>query len=327
MSRPLVDWAHCRSFLAVMREGSLSRAAHTLALTQPTLGRHIAGLEDSLGAKLFTRSRTGLLPTSVARELLPHAETMASASAALARAATGDAKGSHGVVRVTASEFVGVEVLPAVLAPFRERHPQIDIELAVSDRQQDLLRREADIAVRMVRPRQSALIARRIGRIAIGLFAHRDYIARHGMPSDIHALARHTLIGFDRDDSAFRGAPTGLSVTRDMFAVRADSDLVQLAALRAGLGIGGCQVPLALCDPRLVPVLRDEVSFNLEMWLAMHEDLRASQRVRLLFDHLAAGLSAYVRSVSPGHVERKGWAGGGPPRPPVRPVRTRRRKG
>ncbi len=278
-----------------MQEGSLSQAARTLDLTQPTLGRHMAGLEASLGAKLFTRSQTGLIPTAAAHELVPHAQAMASASESLARAASGESRGARGIVRLTASEFVGVEVLPAILARFRENNPAIEIELAVSNRQQDLLRREADVAVRMVRPRQAALIARRIGHVAIGLFAHRDYIARHGMPEDIDALTKHTLIGFDRDDSAYRDAPAGLRITRQLFAFRCDNDLAQLAALRAGLGIGGCQAPLAARDPALVPVLPLAISFGLEMWLAMHEDMRGNRRVRLLFDHLSAGLSAYLK--------------------------------
>ncbi len=296
MPRPPLDWAHCRSFLAVLQEGSLSQAARVLGLTQPTLGRHVAGLEASLGTRLFTRSPAGLLPTPAARELLSHAQAMASACEALVRAASGDHAGTRGTLRLTASEFVGVEVLPPMLARFREKNPQIVIELVASNRQQDLLRREADLAVRMVRPRQSALIARRIGRVAIGLYAHRDYLARHGLPADIAELARHTLIGFDRDDSAWRDMPAGLQVTRKAFAFRCDNDLAQLAALRAGLGIGGCQVPLARREPELVPVLADVVSLSLEMWLAMHEDLKGNQRVRLLFDHLAGELSAYIGS-------------------------------
>jgi DNA-binding transcriptional LysR family regulator len=298
MSKPPIDWAHCRSFLAVMQAGSLSQAARSLGLTQPTLGRHIAGLEVSLGAKLFTRSPAGLLPTQAAQELSPHAEAMASASQALARAATGAREETRGVVRLTASDFVGVEVLPPMLARFRERHSRIDIELAVGNRQQDLLRREADIAVRMVRPKQSALIARRVGRIVIGLYAHRSYAERCGLPAAVSELAQHTVIGFDRDGSAFRDAPAAFRITRHLFAFRCDNDLAQLAALRAGYGIGGCQAPLAAREPGLIPVLPGAVSFGLEMWLAMHEDLRANQRVRLLFDHLNAELSAYARAGS-----------------------------
>jgi DNA-binding transcriptional LysR family regulator len=309
MPRPSLDWAHCRSFVAVMQRGSLSQAARALGLTQPTLGRHIAGLEASLGAKLFTRAQSGLLPTVAAHELLPHAEAMASACDALERAASGSSRGTKGTVRLTASEFIGAEVLPPMLARFREDNPEIEIELAVSNRQQDLLRREADVAVRMVRPRQSALIARRIGHIAIGLYAHRRYVTRHGIPSDIHELTRHTLIGFDRDDSAYRGVQAGLRITRGLFAFRCDSDLAQLAALRAGFGIGGCQVPLARRDPELIPVLPHAISFGLEMWLAMHEDLRGNQRVRLIYDHLNAELSAYVKAAGGGEPRHAGQGG------------------
>jgi DNA-binding transcriptional LysR family regulator len=198
-------------------------------------------------------------------------------------------------VRLTASELVGVEVLPPILARFRETNPEIELELALSNRQQDLLKREADIAVRMVRPRQTALVARRIGHVPIRLFAHRDYIARHGMPADLGELVRHTLIGFDRDDAPWRDAQAGLRITRQLFAFRCDNDLAQLAALRAALGIGGCQMPLAAREPTLVPVLPHAIAFDLEMWLAMHEDLRANQRVRLLQEHLHAELSAYLK--------------------------------
>lgn len=160
----------------------------------------------------------------------------------------------------------------------------------------DLLRRDADIAVRTGRPTQSALIAKKVGNAHIGLFAHRDYIAVHGMPERVEDLARHRLIGFDRDDTALRavGSP-GRAITRATFNFRTDSDPVQLAALRAGVGICGCQSRIAAKDKKLVPVLADAVSFRLEFWLAMHEDQRRSRPVRLLFDHLAKALGAYWR--------------------------------
>lgn len=290
-------WELYRSFLAVVRDGSLTGAARSLGLTQPTIGRHVAALEQALGVALFTRSQHGLLPTSVALELVPHAEAMAAAAEALARAASGQAAGERGTVRLTASEIVGAEVLPPILTAFREQHPQIVLELALSNRTEDLLRRDADIAVRMVRPTQEALIARRIGRMPIGLYAHRRYLDRHGMPQSIDDLLRHSLIGFDRDTTSMRavgGAANSLS--REMFALRSDNDLAQLAALRAGYGIGGCQVGIAARDPNLVPVLADQLYFTLEMWLAMHEDLRSSHRVRLLFDHLAAALGEFIAS-------------------------------
>lgn len=300
MTKPEPGWELYRSFLAVLRQGSLSAAARRLRLTQPTLGRHVAMMETALGVALFTRSPGGLQPTPAALALRSHAEAMEAAAEALRRAASGEAEEERGTVRLTASEIMGAEVLPAMLARFRERHPQIALELVLNNRNEDLLRREADIALRMARPRQAALIARRIGKVGIGLYAHRRHIKAFGLPQDLEDLSRHPIIGFDRDDSAWRSlGATGLPVTRDIFAFRSDSDLAQLAALRAGFGIGGCQHGIARRERDLVPVLSRAVGFSLEMWLAMHEDLRASRRVRLLFDHLAAALADYARLTAP----------------------------
>jgi DNA-binding transcriptional LysR family regulator len=296
MTDALENWDLCRAFLAVMRAGSLSGAARELGLTQPTIGRQIEELEAQLGVPLFTRSRHGVVPTEAASDLLPHAETMAAAMAALKRAASGGAAAERGTVRLTASETVGGAVLPPMLARFHEAHPGIAIELVLSNKIEDLLRHEADIAVRMVRPKQAALLARHIGWVPISLYAHRTYVARHGVPTTMAELAGHTLIGFDADrwmrDFA---ADRGVRVTRDLFSLRTDSDLAQLALLRAGYGIAGCQDPLARRDPDLVPVMPGGFQLQLDLWLVMHEDLRASRRVRLLFEHLAAELTAYLK--------------------------------
>lgn len=299
MSRSSPGWELYRSFLAVLEGGSLSAAARHLGLTQPTLGRHVEELERALGLALFVRSRYGLMPTASALDLAPHAEAMASAADALVRAASGATGEERGTVRLTASEFVGGEVLPAILARFREGHPGIVIELVLTNHTEDLLRQEADIAVRMVRPTQEALVARRIGAVAIGLYAHRRYVEAHGQPATLAELRGHALIGHDRDLTSLRGLG-GIEAYwhRDMFAFRCDSDLAQLAALRAGLGITGCQVAIARRHSELVPVLPDLIRLELEMWLAMHENLRASRRVRLLFDHLAGELGEYVAAAS-----------------------------
>jgi DNA-binding transcriptional LysR family regulator len=289
-------WDLYRSFLSVLRLGSLSAAARELDLTQPTLGRHIQELEASLGQALFSRSQAGLMPTRAALQLQPHAEAMASAASALLRAASGALDEPEGSIRLTTSEIMGVEVLPPILAAFREAHPKIVIELSLSNTNQDLLRRDADIAVRMARPTQSALLAKRLGAVPVGLFAHRRYLARHPAPETLEELARdHAIIGFDADATAIRSfRQSGLPITRDLFAFRSDSDHAQLAAMRAGFGIAGCQKRIAARDPHLVPVLPDAFRFALEMWLVMHEDLRASRRVRLLYDHLAEALSVYA---------------------------------
>ncbi len=294
-------WELCRSFLAVAREGSLSAAARALGQTQPTIGRHVAELEAQLGGLvLFTRSPRGLRPTEAALELLPHAEAMAAAAAALVRAASGEREAERGTVRITASEMIGGEVLPPILADFRERHPRIAVELVLSNRTEDLLRREADIAVRMVRPTQGALLAQSLGDITLGLHAHPRYLAAHGAPEDLAALERCSLVGFDAETPIVRsiGQAVGASLNREMFAFRADSDLAQYAALRAGFGVGICQNGLGRRDG-LVAVLPEALSFDLPMWLVMHEDLRGSRRMRLMFDHLARALAVYIRTSGP----------------------------
>ncbi len=297
-----LTWDLCRSLLAVLRQGSLSAAARDLELTQPTLGRHIAEIEAALGVSLFVRSQAGLTPTEAALRLRPHAEAMEAAAAALARTASGGADEPQGVVRVTASEMMGVEVLPAILARFRERHPAIVVELSLSNLNQDLSRRDADIAVRMTRPTQSALVAKKLGSVGISFYAHKSYLAKAGTPRRTEDLAHHALIGFDADPWSLRFfRQSGLPVSRDLFALRTDSEHAQLAALRAGFGIGGCQDGIAARDPGLVAILPGVFRFALEMWLVMHEDLRASRRVRLLYDHLAEHLRAYAAGgVEPG---------------------------
>lgn len=291
---PTPSWELLHTLLGVLREGSLSGAARMLGLTQPTVGRHVAALEAALGQVLFTRSPTGLLPTEAALALRGHAEQMETAAAALQRAATRGTEAA-GTVRVTASEVIGVEVLPPVLAALRERHPGLVVELALSNRVQDLLRREADIAVRMTPPEQGQLIARHIGAVELGLHAHPAYLDRCGRPVSLADLAGHTLIGFDKMTPFLRAGARRLGgLTRDSFALRCDSDLAQLALIRAGAGIGGCQVALARREPALERVLPGQFSWPLDTWVAMHEDLRQNAACRVVFDALVDGLARHV---------------------------------
>ncbi|APA67114.1 LysR family transcriptional regulator [Janthinobacterium sp. 1_2014MBL_MicDiv] len=292
---PAIAWEYYRSLLAVLSHGSLSGAARALAITQPTVGRHIGALEQALGVTLFTRSQTGLLPTEVALALRPHAEAMAQTAALMERAASSQGQGVAGVVRISASEVVGVEVLPPILARLRERHPGLTVELVLSNKVQDLLRREADIAVRMVRPRQEQLLARKVGDIELGLHAHADYLARRGAPLDLADLARHAVIGYDEASPFVRNAGAVFKdFSREHFAWRCDSDLAQLALIRAGAGIGVCQAGLAARDPALRRVLPQAFALPMETWVTMHEDLRGSLRCRATFDALVEGLLAYV---------------------------------
>ncbi|KVE93280.1 LysR family transcriptional regulator [Burkholderia vietnamiensis] len=290
-----LNWERYRTFLAVLTEGSLSGAARALGITQPTAGRHVAALEAAFGQTLFTRSPSGLLPTEAAVALRGHAEALRSAAAAFERAAASHGAGVRGIVRISASDVIAVEVLPPMLAQLRGDHPGLVIELVSTDRIQDVLNREADIAVRMAPPAQDALVARRIGAIEVALHARDDYLARNGTPSTLDELARHALIGFDTVTPFIRAAGRAMPQwKRDAFALRTDSNLAQLAMIRAGYGIGFCQSALARRDARLVRVLPDTPALALETWVVMHEDLRTSPRCRVVFDALANGLRRYA---------------------------------
>jgi DNA-binding transcriptional LysR family regulator len=288
------NWDLYRSFLAVLEAGSLSAAARELGLTQPTLGRHIDALEAALGYALFVRSQHGYLPTEQAMQLKPYALALAATASALLRAATGKLDEPRGTVRVTASEIVACELLPPILTRLQQEYPALHIELAVTNRAQDLLRREADIAVRMVRPAQEALVARRVGAIELGLHAHRDYLARRGTPATLADLPGHAIIGYDHENAFTRSFKQYLGdLNRSDFALRSDSHLAQLAAIRAAFGIGICQAAIAARDPALVRVLPKAFAVTLDTWVVMHEDLRQSKRCAVVFSAIADGLASY----------------------------------
>ncbi|MEO8530600.1 MAG: LysR family transcriptional regulator [Deltaproteobacteria bacterium] len=289
------DWTLYRTFLAVLDEGSLSGAARLLGTTQPTVSRQIDTLEAQLGRVLFLRTQRGLIPNDLALELRPHAATLAATAAALLRQASGARDGVSGTVRISASEVIAVEVLPAILAALHLHYPDLVLELVATDRVEDLLQQDADIAVRNVAPVQTALVSRKLAPAMLGLHASRDYLERRGMPATLDDLARHSLVGFDHETPAIRALlqryPT---LGHAAFALRTGSNLAQLAAIRAGFGIGFCQCGLAARDPALVRVLTREVDIELGMFVVMHEDQRHSARCRVVFDALVDGLSAAV---------------------------------
>ena len=282
-----VSWDQWQSFLAVAEAGSLSGAARARGLTQPTLSRHVAELEAALGTALFARGPAGMALTVAGEAALPQARAMGHAAGALLRAVEG-AGATQGRIRIAASEVVAAEVLPEVLAGFAARNPGITLDVAGRDRAEDLLTREADLAVRMVRPGQAALVARRVAVAGIGLYAAPAYAVREGVPDSEHALAAHCLIG---PETAARlgGARFGARpADPGDFAFRSDSDAVQLAMVRAGMGIGACQHGVAARHGlvRVVP----EWEIRLDVWLAMHEDQRGNVSLRRLWDHLALSL-------------------------------------
>ncbi|HEY8003057.1 MAG TPA: LysR family transcriptional regulator [Phenylobacterium sp.] len=289
------DWDLFQSLHAVLEAGSLSAAAKLRGLTQPTLGRHIESLEQRLGSPLFLRSPRGLQPTDLAMELKPHLHDMSAAASAAVRDASGAADSIAGSIRITASEIVGAEVLPPMLTSFREKHSGVVVELMLSNINDDLSRREADIAVRMTPPSQSTLVAKKVGEVSLCFYATAEYLDRHGVPQLLEDFDAHTMIGFDSAARGMRDVPgLNMPVSRETFSFRSDSDLAQLAATKAGFGIGVCQDGLAR-RYGLVRVLPDFTLFTLGVWIVMHENLRGSRRMRLMFDHLVEGCTAYVR--------------------------------
>jgi DNA-binding transcriptional LysR family regulator len=291
-----IDWDDQRAFLAVLEEGSLSAAARRMGVAQPTMRARIEALERALGCVLFTRSVRGLVPTAQARALGDSARAMARASEAFVRAASAEPGEAAGVVRLSVSELVGVEVLPPMLAGLRRRHPGLIVEVETSNAAANLLEQEVDIAVRMHPPRQQALVARKAASIPIGMFAHADYLAARGAPQTLADLAEHDLIGSDRAlaDREFTAALLP-DLDPGRFVIRTDSHPAQLAAARAGLGVAMVQRPLGLADPRLQPVLPELTVMTLETWIVTHEDLRDVPRVRAAFDYLVEAFRAYSR--------------------------------
>ena len=290
-----VAWEDQRAFLAVLEEGSLSGAARRLGVAQPTVRARIEALEHALGTVLFTRSVNGLVPTEQARSLAGSARAMALASEAFVRAAAGPVGEAAGTVRVSVSEFVGIEVLPPMLARLQARYPRMVIELVLSNVSADLLDQEVDIAVRMHPPQQSALVAKKVGGIALGLYAHVDYLMRRGEPASVADFADHDFIGPDRSraDLALAAALyPGLS--RGRFVLRTDSHPGQLAAARAGLGIAVVQRPVAEREPTLRAVLPGLNVAVLDTWIVTHEDLRSLPRIRAVFDHFVDEFSNHL---------------------------------
>jgi len=301
------SWDWYRTFHAVLQLGSLSAAARDLGLTQPTVGRHIDALERALGSELFTRSPTGLLPTELAHEIAPYAAQLGTTSASLLRAASARRDQIAGTVRISASEVIAVEVLPPIIAALQDKHPALTIELSSSDAIEDLLHREADIAVRVAEPAQEALVVKKIGAIPIGIFGHRRYLAARGTPKTLADLAGHRLIGFDRQTAYVRVMAKRYPKLAVLASAtfRADSNLAQLAAIRTGVGLGLCQVGLAIGNPDLVRVV-PSLEVPLPTYVAMHENLKASSRCRAVFDALVDGLQAYLATCAETRSRRPG---------------------
>lgn len=287
------DWNRARAFLTTAEEGSLSAAARVLGLTQPTLGRQVSALEEELGVVLFERVGKGLVLTPVGRELLDHARAMQDAAGRMSIAAAGQSQAIEGRITITASEVMSAHVLPPALTRLRQAAPRLEIDVLASDSLQDLQRREADIAIRHVRPEQPELIARLVREPTASLYASEAYLARRGRPASIEDLASHDFINFG-DTEVMLGflRPLGLPVTKDNLRVGSSSGVAAWAMVQHGLGISIMSDDVAVATAgveRLLPGQLEPVRFPI--WLTTHRELHTARRIRLVFDLLADFLS------------------------------------
>lgn len=290
-----MDWTLWRSFAAVAEHGSLSAAARATGVSQPTLGRHVEALERALGARLFERSVTGLRPTELG---LRAYEPVRKAAGALAEAelfAAGASGALEGSVRITASVVTAHYTLPPMLARLRAEFPMIALELVPTDSAENLLMREADIAVRMFRPTQLDLVARKLGESPIIACAHRDYITRRGTPRTVADLVDHDLIGFDRSDILVAEARRmGYRLAREDFSLRCDSQSAMWELMKAGCGIGFAQETIVRETKDMAVIGLDLPIPPLEVWLTSHRELYVSRRIRAVYDRLGEMLGAWL---------------------------------
>jgi DNA-binding transcriptional LysR family regulator len=294
--RANIDWALMRSFVSVMRHATLSAAAKALGQTQPTIGRHIREFETILGEPLFVRRGKTLTPNDRALALFERASVMEEAAFAVEREIAGakrsEADQLSGTVRLSVPEVFGSVLVPEILAKFQKQFPLVAVELIATNSSDDLLRREADIAIRLYRPNQPDLIMAKTGVVHVGLFATADYIARSGAIEALEDFSKHRLIGEDQGDRLLKAMKEfGLPVRRSDFVFRSDSILAQIAATEAGLGLGA-GMTIAFDMTKVVRVLPHAINIAFDVHVVAHSDLHRSRLMRALFDHLVTALKA-----------------------------------
>ncbi|WP_425258849.1 LysR family transcriptional regulator [Rubrivivax sp. RP6-9] len=287
------DWNQLKAFLETAETGSLSAAARKLGLTQPTLSRQVAAVEKQLGVTLFERVGKRMVLTEPGVALLEHARVMGSAAEDLRLAATGQSQAVDGVVCISATEVVAAHLLPAVLHQLRLEAPGIVIELVTSDAISDLRRREADIAIRNLRPDQPDLIGRWVRDASASFYAARAWVQQHGHPRTAADAARHFFVGMNRAGRYLAFLQQhGLPLQASNFSCYADNTLSNWSLVRSGLGIGPMMDEIAAMAPEVVRVLDEVPPIRFPIWLVTHRELRTARRIRLVFDLLAEALGA-----------------------------------
>lgn len=291
-----ISWDLIRTFQSVAQTGSLSGAARALQLTQPTVGRHIDLLEDTLNLSLFVRSREGMMLTQEGADLITEAQEMEIAAKGFERRAAGLDEDVTGVVRISANEIFGVMILPRILPEFMRDNPGIEVELIVSNSAANLLQRDADVAIRMFRPKQNDLVARKITELPLGLYAHQNYLSEKGTPQTLSDMRSHSFIGMDRDTSLIDTAQMlGENFSINDFAFRSDNILTHVEAIKSSLGIGVTHQGLAASWPDIDQVLPDIHLPSLDLWIASHTEVRHNKRIRLVMDFLGEVLKQPYR--------------------------------
>jgi DNA-binding transcriptional LysR family regulator len=287
-----IDWNLLKSFCSVADMGSLTAAARVLGVSQPTLSRQVAELEELLGVALFERASRGLRLTEAGTALLPPARHMLAAAQAVSLASAGQHREVAGTVRITASEIISAFVLPPILAALRGAYPAIQIELVASNRIDNLLEREADIAVRMLRPTQTGLISKKVADYPMGFYAHKSYVARNRQGKAGEREHEFDWIGLDQSNQLIDGfRAAGWNVDKTFFSFRCDNQVVGWQAVLAGVGVGIGLKRVAQHHAELVQVMKEQAVPDLPVWLTAHRELRDSPRIRAVFDFLAEALA------------------------------------
>jgi DNA-binding transcriptional LysR family regulator len=286
------DWNLVKSFLAILDHGTFSMASKMIGVSQPTLSRHMNELEHSLGVVLFKRGRNGAIPTPAALAISDHAREINAATQALSLSATGKSEQLRGTVRVTASQIVATYLLPAIITKLLDQAPEVEIELVATDRVENLTERDADLAVRMVRPTNPGLIARKVNEIALGVYGHENYLENRREVNTAGDLAHHRVIGYDNDGQIIAGLlQVGLEVKRDFFQFRCDDQVACWQALRNGMGIGFAPNYMARNKPYLKKIADQIPIPTLPIWLVTHREIKTNRRIRMVFDFIAAELA------------------------------------
>ena len=286
-----MDWNLARAFCATADAGSLSAAARKIGLTQPTLSRQVAALEDALGVALFERIGKKLVLTDAGLGLLEHAQAMAAAADAMALAAAGKVQEIAGRVTVSASDAISAYILPDIVARIRRQAPQITLVVVASNSISDLRRREADIAIRHVRPSEPELIGQLVYQSTAHFYAADSWVARNGAPSSVAELVRTDILGFEPAERfAEHLNSVGIPITADDFRIVSENGVVIWELVRRGLGVGAMLREIAERTPRVIRLLPDLPGTPVPVWLVSHRELRTSRRVRLVFEIIAEEL-------------------------------------